>query len=68
VKLRCISRYYSGSRGLVYEAGKEYEIEASLASFLLADAPGCFRVASETKAVKRPPRNKAVQESEDKAA
>ena len=69
-KLKCVARYRNDARGLIYLVGSEFEIEDALASFLLADAPGCFEEVVEKKAparrkrVGRPPKDKAVSEPE----
>ena len=41
-KLKCVARYRNDARGLIYSKGNVFEVEDSLASFLLADAPGSF--------------------------
>ena len=69
-KLKCVARYRNDARGLIYSKGNVFEVEDSLASFLLADAPGSFEEVVEKKAptrrkrVGRPPKDKAVSEPE----
>jgi hypothetical protein len=68
MKLRCVKKYYNDPRGIRHEPGAVFEADEAQATFLLADAPGCFvkARAKKTKQVKQPPVDKAVKESEDK--
>jgi len=73
MKLRCVGKYVNDVRNLRFEVGEEFEADGELLQFLQSDAPGCFEEVVEEepkpkgKALKRPPRNKAVDEApEDK--
>ena len=62
MKLKCVLRYRNDARGLVYEPG-DVERDPRLVQFLRSDAPGAFEVVEEkSKSVRKPARNKAVQE------
>jgi hypothetical protein len=61
-KVKCVSRYVSTRGDLAYEEGRIYELSSSLVDWLMRDAPGCFELIPERKSMRRPPRNKAVQE------
>jgi hypothetical protein len=61
-KLKCLQRYVNAPRGLVFEEGQIFDTNYALRHFLLIDAPGCFEpYESEEKAIKTPPRDKAVK-------
>ena len=73
MKLYVLSDYKN--RELSYQAGAEIEVEPDLATYLFADAPGCFseeppvvekeiEEPPKDKAVKRAPRKKAVKKGE----
>ena len=59
-RLKCLHEYRNGPRDLHYLPGTEFEAPEDLAEFLLQDAPVCFEEVT-AKAVKRPPRNKAMK-------
>ena len=65
MKLQCVANYRNDARGAVYLAGEVYEVTQDEASFLKADAPGCFKDYVEpkpkAKRVAKPPRDKAVK-------
>ena len=68
MKLRCVKKYYNDPKGLRFEPGTVFDADEAQATFLLADAPGCFVKARAKKAkqVKQPPVDKAVKEPADK--
>ena len=60
-KLKCLQRYVNAPRGLVFEEGQIFDTNYALRHFLLTDAPGCFELYEPEKAIKSPPRDKAVK-------
>ena len=61
MKLYVLNDYKN--RQLSYSAGQEIEVDPEMASFLLADAPGCFSDEPPVieKALDEPPKDKAVK-------
>lgn len=67
MKMLCIARYANDARGLRFEPGQVFEADATLAAYLIADAPLCFGPAPvEEKAVKKPAADKQVKEAANK--
>lgn len=61
--LKCIGRYRNDRLGVAYVAGEIFDVDESRATYLLADAPGCFEVVPEVlteKAIEKPAKNKMV--------
>lgn len=62
MKLYCVAKYVNGARGLVYEPGQVLDVTENERTYLLADAPGCFRKTKpRAKQVDAPPADKAVK-------
>ena len=59
MKLYVLSDYKN--RQLSYSAGDEIEVDPEVASYLFADAPGCFSEVPHPKAMDEPPKDKAVK-------
>ena len=61
MKLYVLSDYRN--RQLSYSAGQEIEVDPEMASYLFADAPGCFSDEPPVveKALDEPPTNKQVR-------
>lgn len=59
-KLKCVAAYRNDPRGLIYQPGELFEVDDEAFAFLMADAPGCFKMARapKNKAVKSPPADK----------
>lgn len=64
ITLRALGRYVNEPRGLAYNAGDVFDADPSMASYLLADAPGTFEQVVQGKQVEAPPANKAVKAPE----
>ena len=64
IRLTCVGRYVNEPRGLACDAGVTFEVDDALATYLLADAPGCFAPAA--KAMQEPPRDKAIKAAQNK--
>jgi len=70
MKLKCTGKYVNDARGLRFRKGQVFEVDEAQATFLMADAPGCFEEVkaakrSRGKAVGKAPANKAVVEPEE---
>ena len=65
MKLRCVGQYVNDARGLRFQVGQVFEPDPDIATYLMADAPGCFETVTDAtvKAPKRPAADKAVQEA-----
>ena len=61
IKLRCVLTYANGPLNLAYEVGTVFDADDAQATYLLADAPGCFEVV---KAVTAPARDKMIRTPE----
>lgn len=66
MRLRAIGRYVNEPRNLAFDAGTVFEADEALASYLLADAPGCFAPAPAVKAVAAPTVDKAIKAAQNK--
>lgn len=66
MRLLCIGRYVNEPRNLAYNTGDVFEADETLASYLLADAPGCFAPAPAVKAVAAPTVDKAIKAAQNK--
>lgn len=68
MKLYVLNDYKN--RQLSYSAGDEIEVDPEMASYLFADAPGCFSEEPPVvgKALDAPPKNKQVRRAPRKKA
>ena len=61
MKLRCVARYRNDARGLAYTDGQVFEVDDTIAAYLLKDAPGCFLVGVADQKAARPTEDKAIK-------
>jgi hypothetical protein len=62
VKLECLQHYRN--RELEFMPGQVYVLDRAQARWLLNDSLGSFKLVVGEKSLKRPPKHKAVLESE----
>ena len=58
-KLLVLFSYTNDPRNIRLNAGERIEVDDAQAAYLLADAPGCFEIVTETKQAK-PVANKMI--------
>lgn len=61
-KLITVSEYTNSPRGLHYQPGDIFTVTDAEHLFLMADAPGCFALAPEGKALDAPPADKMMRQ------
>lgn len=63
IKLKCLSEYHNRPRALDFELNAIVEVDPTVATFLLSDAPGSFEVmpaAPVTREMAEPPRTTSI--------